>query len=89
MSSLRSYGILIVPANETRTIQFGQNVLVYYVVAGHNWNSGLFLLELNTISFIKEGTDTVEVTCPSNGIIQFKNKHTNQASIHYFYIKIQ
>ncbi len=89
MSSLRSYNTLFVPANETRTIQLGNNVLVYYVVAGHNWDSGLFLFEYNTISFIKAGTNTVEVTCPSPGIIKFENKHSNQGQVHYFYIKIQ
>ncbi len=89
MSSLRSYDSLFVPANEARTIQLGNNVLVYYIVAGHNWTSGLFLLEYNTISIIKAGTYTVEITCPSPGKIQFENKHSIQGQVHYFYIKIQ
>ena len=89
MSSLRSYNSLNVPANEARTVHLGNNVLVYYVVGGHNWNSGLFVLEYNTISIIKEGSFTMEVTCPSPGTIQFKNIHSSLAVIQYFYIRIQ
>lgn len=89
ISSLSSYNILPVPANDTRTVEIGGNALIYYVVAGHNWDSGLFVLESSTIHFIKQGTTTMVVTSPSHATIQFENIHTTLGVVHYFYIRLQ
>lgn len=89
ITSLSSYKELIVPIGETRTVSVGANALMYYMVAGHNWDSGLFVLERTTIHFIKQGTTTMAVTSPSYGVIQFENKEGVQGVVHYFYIRIQ